>query len=117
MGNTIKAEAATQVIRKRQNLKKLINEINKKAELKRNKLRQQLQQVRMSIASDLGNAYRKGDVSKCVRAYNSPKARNDYCVARFSDDFGETCCQAEYGEMNASDKDECLKKVCDKKPK
>merc|ERR1711934_748256 len=127
--NTIKAEAATQVIRKRQNLKKLINEINKKAELKRNKLRQQLQQVRMSIASDLGNAYRKGDVSKCVRAYNSPKARNDYCVARFSDDFAqlnfcrqtddfcETCCQAEYGEMNASDKDECLKKVCDKKPK
>ena len=127
--NTIKTEAATAVIKKRNNLKKLINEINKKAELKRNRLRSQLQQVRMSIASDLGNAYRKGDVTKCTKAYNNPKARGDYCIATFSDDFAqlnfcrqtddfcETCCQAEFGEMNASEKDDCLKKVCDKKAK
>jgi len=127
--NTIKTEAATAVIKKRNNLKKLINEINKKAELKRNRLRQQLQQVRMSIASDLGNAYRKGDVTKCTKAYTNPKARSDYCIATFSedfaqlnfcrqtDDFCETCCQAEFGEMNATEKDDCLKKVCPDKKK
>ena len=81
----------------------------------------------MSIASDIGNAYKKGDISKCIKAVNFPKARHDYCIATFSDDFAqlnfcrqtddfcETCCQAEFGEMNASDKDNCLKKTCKKK--
>lgn len=123
----IKSEAAAQVLRKRQNLKKLINEINKKAELKRNKLRQQLAQVRMSMASDLGKAYKKGDSAKCKKAMGNMKTRNDYCIATFSDDFAqldycrktddfcETCCQAEFGEMMSGEKDECLKKIC-KKP-
>merc|ERR1711957_864996 len=126
---TIKTEAATAVIMKRNKLKKLINEINKKAEFKRNKLRQQLQQVRMSTAASIGNAYKKGDITKCTRAINSPKARSDYCIATFSDDFAqlnfcrqtddfcETCCQAEFGEMNAADKDDCLKKTCKKETK
>ena len=124
---SIKTEAAAQVLRKRNHLKELINQINKKAELNRNKLRQQLQQVRMSIASDLGKAYKKGDLSKCMRANNNPKLRNDYCIATFSDDFAqmnycreaddfcETCCQAEFGEMMSDSKGECLKKVCSKK--
>lgn len=121
---TIKEEAAKQVLNKRKNLRKLIDSINKKAELKRNKLRQQLMQVRMNIASDIGNAYRKGDVAKCTKAMNDPKQRNNYCIARFSDDFAqlnycregddfcEVCCQAEFGEMMSSEKEDCMKKVC-----
>ena len=124
--NTIKAEAASQVLKKRNRLKQMIAQINKKAELQRNKLRNQLQQVRLSIASDLGQAFRKGDVSKCMKAVENPKSRSDYCIARFSedfaqlnycrgtDDFCETCCQAEFGEMMNDDKENCLKKVCKK---
>jgi len=122
----IKSEAAAQVLRKRAKLKKIIMEINKKAELKRNKLRQQLQQVRMGIASDIGKAYKKGDSGKCVKANNNLKIRNDYCIATFSedfvqldycrqaDDFCEVCCQAEFGEMMSGEKDECIK-TCKKK--
>jgi len=124
---SIKTEAAAQVLRKRNKLKELISQINKKAQLKRNKLRQQLQLVRMSIASDIGKAYKKGDLTKCERAISNPKLRSDYCIATFSDDFAqmnycreaddfcETCCQAEFGEMMSEKKDECLKEVCKSK--
>ena len=87
--NTIKTEAAAQVLMKRNNLKRLISQLNKKAELKRNKLRQELQNVRMTIASDLGKAYKKGDVTKCIRAYSNPKSKSDYCIATFSEDFAQ----------------------------
>merc|ERR1711934_109459 len=118
--NNIKEEAEA-VLNKRKNLRKIINQINKKAELKRNKLRQQLQAVRMNIATDIGKAYKKGDFHKCSKAQESKKARNDYCIATFSDDFAqlsycrdaddfcETCCQAEFGEMLSTDKEDCIK--------
>jgi len=124
---TIKKEAATQVILKRNKLKKMIDQINKKAELKRNKLRSELQQVRMTTANEVGNAYKKGDSAKCIKANAKPKARNDYCIATFSDDFAqlnycrttdnfcETCCNAEFGEMLSNLKEECIKKVCPSK--
>merc|ERR1712151_971694 len=113
-------------LEKRQNLKKMINQINKKAELKRNKLRQQLQQVRMNIASDIGKAYKKGDLHKCKSAMESKRNRNNYCIATFSDDFAqlnycreaddfcETCCNAEFGDMQAGERDECIRTVCPK---
>jgi len=65
---TIKSEAALAVLNKRTKLKKMIEKINKKAELKRNKLRQQLQQVRISTASQVKKAYKKGDEAKCLKA-------------------------------------------------
>lgn len=127
--NTIKAEAAQQVLKKREKLRELINSINKKAELKRNKLRQQLQTVRMSIASDIGKAYKKGDMTRCKNANSNEKVRSDYCIATFSDDFAqlsycresddfcEVCCQAEFGDMLIKEKEECLKKEnCTNKP-
>merc|ERR1712032_1089380 len=125
----IKNEAVSQVIKKRNKLKQLINQINKQAELKRNKLRQQLQEVRMSTASDIGKAYKKGDVGRCIKANNNPKARNDYCIATFSEsfadlnycqqvhDFCDYCCQTEYGDLMESQKEECVKKVCPDKIK
>jgi len=82
----------------------------------------------MSIASDLGKAYKKGDSAKCIKARDNKKARHDYCIAAFSDDYAqlsycreteefcETCCQAEFGEMMSAEKEECLKKVCNKNP-
>ena len=126
---TIKSEAAAQVLMKRFNLKKIISQINKKAELKRNKLRQELQNVRMTTAGELGKAYKKGDVGKCIKASSNAKSRNDYCIATFSEDFAqleycrntdefcENCCQAQFGEMMSNEKDECMKKVCPEKPK
>jgi hypothetical protein len=120
----IKSEAAAQVLIKRRNLKKMIDQLNKKAELRRNKLKQELMSVRMSIASQLGNAYRKGDVSRCMRGVSDPKAKRDYCIADFKDDYAqfnycndsedfcETCCQHEFGDMLNQEKENCLKKVC-----
>lgn len=125
--NQIKQEAAAQVLVKRNNLKKALNQINQKAALKRNKLRQELLNVRMSIASELGKAYKKGDVNKCVDALSSQSKKYNYCISTFADDFinlnycknteefCELCCGAEFGEMMSNDKEKCMKQVCPKK--
>lgn len=122
--NNIKQEAAAQVMMKRNNLKKILNQLNQKAALKRNLLRQELINVKMSIASELGKAYKKGDVNKCADAMGSSSKRINYCVATFPEDFVnlsycknteefcEFCCGAEFGDLLSNDKETCIQKIC-----
>lgn len=122
--NTIKQEAAAQVLMKRNNLKKVLNQINQKAAMKRNQLRQELLNVRMSIANELGKAYKKGDINKCSDAMSNVNKRNNYCVSTFAEDFTnlsycknteefcEFCCGTEFGEMLSNDKEKCMQQVC-----
>jgi len=125
--NSIKQEAAAQVLMKRNNLKKVLNQINQKAAMKRNQLRQELLNVRLSIANELGRAYKKGDINKCVDALNNVNKRNNYCISSFAEDFinlsyckqtedfCELCCGTEFGEMLTNDKEKCKQQVCPKK--
>jgi len=125
--NQIKQEAAAQVLIKRNNLKKVLNQINQKAAIKRNQLHQELLNVRLSIANELGKAYKKGDINKCFNALDSPSKRNNYCVSSFAEDFTnmtycknteefcELCCGTEFGEMLSNDKEKCMQQVCPKK--
>ncbi len=125
--STIKQEAAAEVLFKRKNLKKMINQINQKSTIKRNQLRQELLNVRLSIANELGKAYKKGDISKCVDSMTSPNKRINYCISTFeedfinlnncktTEDFCELCCGAEFGELQSNDKHKCMEKVCPKK--
>ena len=125
----IKQEAAAQVLMKRNNLKKVLNQINQKAALKRNQLRQELLNVKMSIAQELGKAYKTGDINKCVDSLSSEVKRINYCVSSFPEDFinlnycrkteefCQFCCGTEFGDMLSNDKDMCIEKVCPSKDK
>ena len=83
----------------------------------------------MSLAQEIGKAYKKGDINKCVDAMGSQSNRINYCVSSFADDFTnlnycknteefcELCCGTEFGEMLSNDKDKCIEKVCPSKDK
>jgi hypothetical protein len=127
--NSIKQEAAAQVLMKRNNLKKVLSQLNQKSAKKKNMLRQELINVKMSIAQELNNAYKKGDINKCADAMESPTKKYNYCVSAFpedfanldncrnTDDFCELCCGAEFGQMLNNDKEKCIKNVCPKNKK
>merc|ERR1711957_546585 len=59
MGEKIKKSAADEVMKRRNKLKEQIEKIRKQSSLKRNQLTQKLFEVRTSIASEIGKAYKK----------------------------------------------------------
>lgn len=121
---SIKRETAQQVLIKRSQLTEKIRRIRENAEREKNKLKQQLQTVRFSIADEIGSHYKKGDVNKCVLAMDNAKRRNDYCIATFSDDFNDLnyckrtsefctfCCDSEFSDLYLSERQDCYAKTC-----
>jgi hypothetical protein len=126
---SIKKQAAQQVLIKRNELNNKLRLIRMKAEREKNKLRQQLQGVRSSIADEIGNKYKKGDVNKCLIAMEGIKHRNDYCIAHFSEDLNDLqfcrdttdfctfCCDSEFSEMYVNERQTCYKTVCNDLPR
>ena len=121
---SIKKSAADEVLKRRNKLKEQIEKIRKQSSYKRNQLTQKLFEVRTSIASEIGKAYKKGDQNKCIVANDSTKGRKNYCIANYSDDFSfmqyckesddfcEICCNNEFGDMFEDEKEKCIKEVC-----
>lgn len=125
--NAIKKEAASQVMKQRNKLKALLAKIRQQSLLRRSQLKQELMDVRSSIANELGKAYKKGDVNKCIDAMKNETTKNNYCIALYMDDFSlmnyckksedfcNICCNAEFGDMHQGEKEECIVKTCPKK--
>jgi len=61
----IKKAALHEVQVRRNNLKKLIEEMRSKQKRKTNSLSQKLQAVRFQMAQQMGKAYKKGDSGRC----------------------------------------------------
>lgn len=122
--NNIKQETAQQVLLRRNNLKKIIEKLRQKHDLKKNKLKQELQTVKISIANEIGKHYKKGDTQKCLIAVESKKKRSEYCMANFGEDitninyckstpdFCSYCCENEISELFADERLKCSKEVC-----
>ena len=120
----IKRETAQQVLIKRNQLQERIKHIRENAEREKNKLKQQLQTVRYSIADEIGSHYKKGDVNKCVLSMENSKRRSDYCVSTFSEDFTDLnyckntsefctfCCDTEFSELYLTERQNCYAKTC-----
>ena len=121
----IKNVAAEQVNVRRSQLKNLIEDMRKKAERKKAKLKQQLQTVRNEMAQEMGKAYKKGDISRCEKGMKSDEDRKVYCSATFLEDFsnystclegGEEfcliCCETEFGDFYLGERQECIKSIC-----
>jgi hypothetical protein len=115
----IKQSTAQQVIIRRNQLKNAILQMRKKADQRKQKLQHELLSVRMTVAKEMGSAYKKGDMNKCVQALSSNENRNLYCQANFLDDFTilqncregddfiNICCDNEYGEFHVSERQKC----------
>ena len=124
----IKKETAQQVLIKRAALNSKLRLIRQKAEREKNKMKQKLQNLRFSIADEIGNKYKKGDINKCLIAMENTKHRNDYCIAHFSDDLSDLqycrdtsdfcnfCCDTEISDMYLQDRQSCYSKVCSALP-
>jgi hypothetical protein len=124
----IKKETAQQVLLRRNALNNKLRLIRQRAEREKNKLRQQLQGLRFSIADEIGNKYKRGDINKCLVAMENQKHRRDYCIAHFSDDLSDLqyckdtsefcnfCCDTEISEMYLKDRQQCYSKVCNSLP-
>ena len=124
----IKKETAQQVLLKRNALNGKLRLIRQKAEREKNKMKQKLQNLRMSIADEIGNKYKKGDINKCLIAMENTKHRNDYCIAHFADDLSDLqycrdtsdfctfCCDSEISDMYITDRQQCYSKVCNALP-
>jgi len=122
--NLIKMEAAKQVAKKRDSLKKKIEAIKKKAKRRRRLLESQLQKVRGQMAKSLMNANRYGDWKLCKNARGIKEKVVKYCDANFIDnfvknqqckdpeDFCYVCCENEYGNMYIKQRDKCYD-MCD----
>jgi len=120
----LKQDAVVQVKKKRNQLRKKILEIRKKAQRKNRLIEQRIQKIRGSMAADLMKANKLGDWRKCKRARDDKKLIFDYCNGNFSDNyiknndckdhdnFCYVCCENEYGNMYIKKRDMCYG-VCD----
>ena len=134
--SNIKKAAAQAVVKRRADLKKLIEQMKKKQKRKTNSLAVKLQTVRNAMASDMGKAYKKGSAELCKNIGNGTEdgnggsaekveKRKHYCIANFSenyamyqtcldtDDFCHVCCDNEFGEFFMNDRESCYSQTCD----
>jgi len=128
--SNIKKAAIMEVQVRRNNLKKIIEEMRKKQKRKTSGLSQKLQSVRYEMAQQMGKAYKKGDAGNCEKigfgteSQEKKQMRKHYCVANFSedfvkyqdclegDDFCHMCCDSEYGEFYIGERENCYKSAC-----
>merc|ERR1712032_557555 len=132
----IKKNAAAEVVKRRADLKKLIEKMKQKQKRKSNSLAVKLQTVRNSMAAEMGKAYKKGSTALCSQIGNGTEdgnggslekveKRKHYCIANFSEnyamyqtcldteDFCHICCDNEFGEFFMNDRESCYLASCD----
>ena len=121
----IKDQAAREVIIRRSQLKSQMLNMRRKAERKKLRLRAQLQAVRYSMAADMKNLYKIGDMNKCKTAMLSTTNRDSYCGVNFPDDYVKytsckteeedfcyLCCETEFGDMHMDKRQQCYDTIC-----
>jgi hypothetical protein len=121
----IKQDAQQQIIVKRLDTKAKIEAMRKKNKRKLAQINDQIQSLRVEVASNLSKATKNGDLSKCTTPYDTNMLEVEtYCQINFSDSlqkfsqcknketFCFTCCENEFGEMHFTERDVCYKK-CD----
>ena len=122
--NKLKSDAKKQVDQTRVRLKKKLEQIRKKARRKNRLLQQKLQKVRGSMAKEILNANKFGDLNICKKNRGDKVKIQKYCDSNFMDnysknldcknpdDFCYVCCENEYGNMYIKERDLCYD-MCD----
>jgi len=93
--------------------------MRKKAKQRQQALQGELHDVRLSVAKEMGQAYKKGDMNSCIKGIKDKEMRNNYCIVNFSDDysklqicregedFNKICCDFEFGDFYANERSQC----------
>ena len=122
--NKMKEDAKKQVQQTRKRLRKKLDQIRKKARRRNRLLQQQLQKIRGSMAIELLNANKYGDMMICKNTRVDKQKMQKYCDLNFldnyaknqdcknPDDFCYVCCENEFGNMFIDQRDKCYD-MCD----
>jgi hypothetical protein len=111
----IRQQAQKEIAEKRLLVMKKILEIKKKKEREKEKIKKQITDIRSKIADTINSSKKKGNQSLCVI-----KSKDNYCNARFaenenklddckSDNYCYFCCDNEFGEFYALERENCYK--------
>jgi hypothetical protein len=115
----LKKDTESIVLTKREDLKKKISDIRKRAERRQKMIEQQINLIRGSMTNDLISANKKGDPQICVNGRKSKEATASYCDEHSVDDYNENlrcktgvnfcnlCCDNEFGKLNMEAREQC----------
>jgi len=117
-------EAKRDIKGNREDLRKKLAEIKKKALRRKRMIEQQISLIRGEMAKNLLNANKFGSIEICRTSNNHVIKVKDYCDANFitnymknvnckeMDNFCYICCENEFGNMYMRDRDKCYT-MCD----
>jgi len=120
----IKNEAKKDVDAERLNLRKKLNNMKKTSQRRQRMIQQQINLIRSSMAKDLLDANKNGDMELCRAGLKAPEKAIEYCNHNFvtnytankdcqdMDRFCPICCENEFGNLYLNKRDECYK-MCD----
>jgi len=123
---SIKNEAKKQILKKRAKMRNKIKDLLNKSKRRRREIEGEIRVIRSKIAKKLVSADHKGSSSVCVEGMDSATKRVDYCKKEIVDSFikyndcvqkanyGNICCENEFGDMHIDLRDKCMN-LCDKK--
>ena len=122
--DNIKAEAKVDITFKRGVLKKKIEEIRNKFRRKHRQIKQQIQMIRAEMAKEIMVSNKRGNSDLCREGRNDTGKIKEYCDKSYSTDYVKnlgckdpqnfcySCCDAEFGNMFISERDDC-QTMCD----
>jgi len=120
----IKEEVTKQVQMKRANMKKLIDMMRAKANLRKSALEAELNALRNKMAQEMLAAHKNGDLRLCRKGNSDLDYREEYCNIHFVDDYTRNgdcksednfcymCCETEFGNMFIDKREGCYN-MCD----
>jgi hypothetical protein len=106
------------------NLRKKLAVIKKTSKRRQRMIEQQISMIRSTMAKNLLEANKNGDMMLCKRGSTDPIKAKEYCDSNFVDNytlnqecketdrFCPTCCENEFGNLFLNKRDECYK-ICD----
>ncbi len=119
----IKTTTTEEVLIRRSQLKDLILKMRQNSKKRQQKLQSELHDVRLGVAKEMGDAYKKGEATRCLESAKDKEKRLTYCTANFSDDynnlqnckesedFSTLCCDLEFGDFFANERLQCYELV------
>ena len=122
----IKKDLKLKILANRKRVMKKLNLLKLAHERKKNRYRQQIQDVRRKLTENMIKAEKKGNYKSCVNAIQK-NTTVEYCSAAFMDDpyslgdcmkaenFCYLCCESEFGDMHSDDRTICTNKCEEKK--
>jgi len=125
----LKVKINNKVLDSRNKIKKLLGDMRRKADRKKEELQDKIAAVRSKMAQEILLANREGDIKNCLRGKKDLDFRTNYCSKNFvddyetnsvcnSNDFCYTCCENEFGANMKIKRNRCYKSCDDKeKPK